>query len=224
MIAIFERGSEDPTRAGGSGALAQDVSAAATTAVFLQTRVVEERRRQLEAMFRQHAPRILDYARYRGASLAEAEDVVSEVFVVLTRRLDDAPPEVLPWLYGVARRVLANQVRGNRRRSALQDRSREMAMMANRAEQELSAAAARDLQIHQGLSMLTEKDREAILLIAWDGLRYEEAARALGCTHAAFRQRIARARRNLLALIDDIRTYEETDGHAGWSGIGSREV
>jgi RNA polymerase sigma-70 factor (ECF subfamily) len=184
----------------------------------------EERRLQLETIFRQCAPRILDYARHRGATLAEAEDVVSEVFIVLTRRLDEAPPEVLPWLYGVARKVLANQVRSKRRQSALHERSEEMALWARQGAEDLSTVATRDLLIRQGLSLLAEKDREALLLVAWDGLRYDEAARVLGCTHAAFRQRIARARRRLLALIDDIRTYEEVDEEAGWTTVESREA
>ena len=189
--------------------------------------VAEDRRLRLEALFRQYAPRVLDYARHRGASLSEAEDVVSDVFMVLARRLDDAPTgaaDVLPWLYGVARRVLANQLRGKRRRSALQDRSQELAVCASRADQDLASVATRDIAIRQGLLTLTEKDREALLLVAWDGLRYEEAARAMGCTHAAFRQRIARARKRLLAQIDDIRTYEDIDGESGWSGLESGEL
>jgi RNA polymerase sigma-70 factor, ECF subfamily len=179
---------------------------------------------QLEAIFREHAPRILDYARHRGASLSEAEDVVSEVFIVLTRRLEDVPAEVLPWLYGVARKVLANQVRSKRRRSALHERSQEMALWSSRSDRDVSTVAARDLEIRRGLSLLAERDREALLLVAWDGLRYDEAANALGCTHAAFRQRIARARRHLLALIDDMRTYEDSDGDTHWSGMESKEA
>lgn len=180
----------------------------------------EERGLRLETMFRQYAPRILDYARHRGATLTEAEDVVSEVFIVLTRRVDDAPAETLPWLYGVARKVLGNQLRSAKRRNALNQRSEEAAMWASRSYQDLSAAAARNLAIRQSLSTLPEKDREALLLVAWDGLRYDEAAQALGCTHAALRQRISRARRRLLAQIEGIRTYPDTE----WPTVESGEA
>jgi RNA polymerase sigma-70 factor, ECF subfamily len=183
-------------------------------------RAADERHLRLDAMFREHAPRILDYARHRGATLVEAEDVVSEVFIVLTRRLDDAPAEVLPWLYGVARKVLGNQLRSKRRRLALNQRSEERAMSAGPADAQAYSMTARDVLIRKGLSMLPEKDREALLLVAWDGLRYEEAARSLGCTRTAFAQRLCRARRRLLALIDDSRTYEETD----WSIIESEDA
>jgi RNA polymerase sigma-70 factor (ECF subfamily) len=186
----------------------------------VNTRATDERHLRLDAMFREHAPRILDYARHRGATLVEAEDVVSEVFIVLTRRLDDAPAEVLPWLYGVARKVLGNQLRSKRRRLALKQRSEERAMWAGPADSHAAAATARDLLIRKGLSLLPEKDREALLLVAWDGLRYDEAARSLGCTRTAFAQRLCRARRRLLALIADTRTYQDAD----WPIVESEEA
>ena len=173
------------------------------------------RQRRLEEIFRECAPRVLDYARYRGATLTEAEDVVSEVFIVLTRRLEDAPTgpgEVLPWLFGIARKVLGNQLRGSKRRQALVERSEEALIWANRADQDLSLVATRNLMIRQGLSKLREKDREALLLVTWDGLQYNEAARALGCTPGALAQRILRARQLLLEEIGDIRTYRVVEG------------
>jgi RNA polymerase sigma factor (sigma-70 family) len=171
--------------------------------------------RRLEEIFREYAPRVLDYARYRGATLTEAEDVVSDVFVVLTRRLVDAPAassEVLPWLFGIARKVLGNQLRGSKRRQALVERSGEALLWTNRADHDPSSVATRNLVIRQGLSKLREKDREALLLVAWDGLQYDEAARVIGCTPGALAQRILRARQLLLEQIGDIRTYGIVEG------------
>jgi DNA-directed RNA polymerase specialized sigma24 family protein len=50
--------------------------------------------------------------------------VIAETFLTAWRRLDDVPAgdEARLWLYGVARRMLANQRRGARRRSSLADR------------------------------------------------------------------------------------------------------
>ncbi len=162
-------------------------------------------------MFLEYAPRILDYARHRGATLVEAEDVVSEVFVVLARRLDDAPVEILPWLYGVARKVLGNQMRSKRRRLALEQRIEEQVMWAHSADSDAPFAGARSLLIGKALSMLPAKDREALLLVAWDGLSYKEAAQSLGCSSMAFAQALRRARRHLLAILDEIRTYSKAD-------------
>lgn len=65
---------------------------------------------------RTHAP-LLAYAVRRVADPADAADVVAETFLVAWRRLDDVPAgeAARPWLYGVARRVLANHYRGERR-------------------------------------------------------------------------------------------------------------
>lgn len=73
-----------------------------------------------------HRP-LLAYALRRVSDPADAADVVAETFLVAWRRLDDVPAgeAARPWLFGVARRVLANHYRGERRRDALADRLRD---------------------------------------------------------------------------------------------------
>jgi RNA polymerase sigma-70 factor (ECF subfamily) len=176
----------------------------------------DERRRRLEGLFKAHAGRVLDYARYRGATLTEAEDVVSEVFIVLTRRLDDAPlpaDETLPWLFGVARKVLRNQLRGSERRQALVERGGQELMVSGQFEDDPSTRIAQNLVLRRGLARLREKDREALLLVTWDGFKYHEAARILGCSPGALAQRVLRARQIVLEEIGDIRTYTGLEGN-----------
>jgi RNA polymerase sigma factor (sigma-70 family) len=180
-----------------------------------QGAAADERRRRIETLFRQHSGRVLDYARHRVSTLAEAEDVVSEVFTVLTRRLEEAPlapDEVLPWLLGVARKVLANQYRGERRRQALNERSEEAYLWANRGETDLAVVAVDNLILRQALAKLKDKEREALLLVTWDGLQYDEAAVALGITTGALAQRVVRGRQTLLEEIGHIRTYRDIEG------------
>lgn len=162
-------------------------------------------------MFRDHAPRVLDYARHRGATLAEAEDIVSEVFIVLTRRLDDAPVDILPWLYGVARKVLSNQARGKRRRVALARRIEQQESWLHPAGADAPAAETGNEVIGRALSRLSDKDREVLLLVAWDELSYREAAQSLGCTAAAFAQMLRRARLRMAESIERLRTYETAE-------------
>ncbi len=190
-----------------------------STGNYTQARTAGERRLRLEAMFEEYAPRILDYARHRGATLVEAEDVVSEVFIVLTRRLDEAPAEVLPWLYGVARKVLGNQMRSKRRRLALEKRIEEQVVWAHSSNSNAPSIGASDALIRQALSMLPAKDREVLLLVAWDELSYKEAAQSLGCTSMAFAQALRRARQHLLAIFEEIRTCTKVD----WTPIESEE-
>jgi RNA polymerase sigma-70 factor (ECF subfamily) len=125
----------------------------------------------------------------RRTTPAEADDVVAETFLVAWRRLDALPPDPKPWLLGVARRVLANHRRSAGRRMALAERVA--------AEPVCPPSAGSTPPVLRALSRLSERDREALLLVAWEGLSADEAAVALGCTAAAFKVRVHRARRRL---------------------------
>ncbi|PZR52144.1 hypothetical protein DNL40_13095 [Xylanimonas oleitrophica] len=63
---------------------------------------------------------LLAYTVRRVTDPADAADVVVETFLVAWHRLDDLPvgADARPWLFGVARRVLSNFHRGERRRIA----------------------------------------------------------------------------------------------------------
>jgi RNA polymerase sigma-70 factor (ECF subfamily) len=80
-----------------------------------------ERRVRFELLYGEHAPAVKAYI-LRRAQASVADDLVAEVFMVCWRRLDELPAEPLPWLLGVARRVLSTQRRGERRRVALHRR------------------------------------------------------------------------------------------------------
>src|ERR1700689_3282677 len=76
---------------------------------------LEDRFREL---FESHHADVAAYVS-RRAPASLAEDVVEETFLVAWRSLERVPGDPLPWLYGVARRTLANQLRGLRRRHRL---------------------------------------------------------------------------------------------------------
>src|SRR5579863_6616292 len=78
----------------------------------------ETRRRRFEELFERHHGHVAAYAR-RRADASLVEDVVEETFLIAWRALDRVPAQALPWLYGIAWRVLANQRRGERRGRAL---------------------------------------------------------------------------------------------------------
>jgi RNA polymerase sigma factor (sigma-70 family) len=154
--------------------------------------------REFEHLWADHHHRVHAYA-LRRTDPASAQDVVSETFLTAWRRRDELPDDALPWLLGVARLMLANHARSLRRREALVQLSIEQAvgMWADPAEA--------DHEILHALAALTPGDREALLLVGWDGLRPAEAARVLGCTPATFRVRAFRARRRLVAQLEDAR-------------------
>lgn len=164
---------------------------------------------------REHSARVLAYAANRGASRAEAEDVVSEVFLVCWRRLDDIPSPALPWILGVTRKVLANQRRSRARQRAVTERiGQSFAVWDGGWVSPSSAGDFGDGGL-EALARLSEPDREALLLVAWDGLTNKEAAGVLGCTQSAFGLRLFRARRRLMKQMDDIRTFDEAEDMVG---------
>jgi RNA polymerase sigma-70 factor, ECF subfamily len=153
--------------------------------------VVVERRLRFELLYAKHAPAVKAYA-LRRADASTAEDVLAEVFVVCWRRFDEIPTDPLPWLLGVARRVLSTQRRGERRRVALRERLAETILDYSEPVVELE-----DGTLARALGRLGESDRELLLLIAWDGLSPAQAAVVLGVKPATARVRLLRARRRL---------------------------
>ena len=153
--------------------------------------------RHFEELWAHHHRRVHAYA-LRRTDAASAQDAVSETFLTAWRRRDAVPAgDELPWLLGVARHVLANQARSRRRRDAL------ARVLVDTARRHADAPDAVDHEVLHALAALGEQDREALLLIGWDGLAPAEAAQVLGCSGAAFRARLMRARRRLAAALDD---------------------
>jgi RNA polymerase sigma-70 factor (ECF subfamily) len=140
-----------------------------------------------------------DVAAYVGrrAPASLAEDVVEETFLVAWRSLERVPGDPLPWLYGVARRTLANHLRGMRRRHRL---IRRLASQPPAPQPELLPGLV-STRLREAVLELSDLEREALLLIAWEGLTPNQAARVVGCSSAAFRVRLHRARRRLERVL-----------------------
>lgn len=157
-------------------------------------------RSDFETLFAaQHAP-VRAYVR-RRASAELVDDVVAETFLVAWRRWDRVPAsDPLPWLLAVARRQLANQLRAQRRRGALGERLQAVLPVSPPAWQ---PPAGLDPQLAGAMASLTEAEREALLLVAWEGLDGDRAARAADCTPAAFRVRLHRARKHVAAALGE---------------------
>lgn len=145
---------------------------------------------------------MLAYAVRRTDDPQDAADAVADTFLVAWRRLADMPTggAARPWLYGVARKSLANQRRGALRREQLADRFG--AELANQLKSE-PADSARDDALHEALATLAPDDREVLLLSAWEGLSPAEIAKATGARGVTVRSRLHRARRRLRAALAD---------------------
>lgn len=145
------------------------------------------------ALFRRHYPRVLAFVA-RRTDEARAHDVVAETFATAWRHFGRLPEEPLPWLYRVARNSLANEERAARRQTRLAERiaGRGVAPTPDHA-----VSVVADAGLRQALGRLSAGDREALLLIGWEGLDNDAAAKVMGCSAVAFKVRLHRARRRL---------------------------
>lgn len=137
-----------------------------------------------EALYRTHQSRVLAFC-LRRAERDRAEDAASETFAVAWRRRDTIPREPLPWLYGIARRALANQRRAAWRQQALAHRLASLPAPA--------FVPAGDHAVLEALARLPVPDQEALMLAAWEGMSAAEAGQVLDCSAVAFRLRLLRA-------------------------------
>jgi RNA polymerase sigma factor (sigma-70 family) len=150
-------------------------------------------------LYERHRDDVWRYLR-RRADHHVAEDLLTEVFVVAWRRRGDPPKHPLPWLYGVARYVLANHRRGAGREAALAERVGRAAVVVTDDHAELVGVRA---DLAAALRRLAPADREVLLLVAWEGLTCAEAAEVIGCRVPAARARLHRARKRLRAALDE---------------------
>jgi DNA-directed RNA polymerase specialized sigma24 family protein len=158
-------------------------------------------RNAVEARFAEifaHLGFISTYARRRGAR--DPDGIAAEAMAIAWRRLADVPTaDARPWLIVTARNLLLAERRSDPTsgRQPLGDLDLEAP-----AEQ-LASELDLDPDLARGLRVLSEKDREALLLIAWDDLTPALAAASLGISQTAFRVRLHRARRRLSGLLTE---------------------
>lgn len=158
-----------------------------------------------EACFEQayvdNAADLLSYFGRRVQIPADAADLLSETFIVAWRRGDRMPAEpeqARMWLFGVARRVLANAARGAARRSDLTAKLR--------AHLEVLPTEHIDLEfldIRAALDALSGDQSELVRLVLWDGFTVPEAAVVLGISESTARGRYQRARARLRELLPE---------------------
>jgi RNA polymerase sigma-70 factor (ECF subfamily) len=152
---------------------------------------------RFEALYDAHRAALGAYCRRRVPGDL-VEDVLAEIFVVAWRRFDQIPDgSELPWLYGVARKVVANQRRGGVRRMRLVVRV--FAQQTNwNVDVGAESTVSEDVEpILDALASLAPSDQEVLRLRAWEELSGAEIAVVLGITIAAADMRLSRARRRL---------------------------
>jgi RNA polymerase sigma-70 factor (ECF subfamily) len=156
----------------------------------------------LGLLYERHAGAVFRYLARRVGPNA-ADDLLGEVFVLAVEsRVRYRPHEsgsALPWLYGIGRNVVRAHLR-RQRPSALIDPDTGVDWHA--VDERVDSQAVR-VRLRHVLEAMTPAEREAFLLVAWEGLSAPEAAEALGVTAIALRTRLTRARQRARSILND---------------------
>ncbi len=159
-------------------------------------------------LFRRHAPPIQRYVTRRIGSDA-AEDVVAETFLVAFRQRGGYQPDrpnALPWLYGIATNLIGRHRRTELRQLRLLARTGADPVtepFTERVDAAISADGAK-ARLGAALARLPAGHRDALLLLAWGGLTYEQVAVATGTQLGTVQSRVSRARRKLRQSLADL--------------------
>jgi RNA polymerase sigma factor (sigma-70 family) len=153
---------------------------------------------RFQAVYEAHYAAVSAYVRRRTTDPADAQDAVADTFTIAWRRLEEVPEAdaALPWLYGVARRVLSNQRRGNQRRIDLSGRIGSQRPAGLDVEGEVVAADERRIVL-AALARLRPADQELLRLAVWEELAHRDIAGIVGCAESSVAVRLHRARTRL---------------------------
>ena len=171
---------------------------------------------QFAALFRRHAGALHRYvARRLGPGVAE--DIVAEVFLTAFRQRDRYQvdqPDARPWLYGIATNLIGRHRRAEvRMYRALARTGADPVTEPFTDEVEARVTAAGTARpLAAALARLPAGHRNALLLVAWGDLTYEQAATSLGVPVGTVRSRISRARARLRQALADQDISQDQQG------------
>lgn len=157
----------------------------------------------------------------------DAEDVVSQAFLVVWQRRQEAhliEASLRPWLLAIAVNVSRNVIRGRRRQGLLlvsaagQLAGRRDELGATSVEEQVvdRLGVTRDAAVvAAGIDRLPPAEHEVAVLCLLEGLRPQEAAEVLGVPESTVRTRLFRARASLRALLrrSDVTERGDAGGH-----------
>ncbi|SEH02712.1 RNA polymerase sigma-70 factor, ECF subfamily [Nonomuraea solani] len=182
--------------------------AESATAEAADTDLIRRSVREPEAfatVFDRHAPALHRYAARRLGPDA-ADDVVSETFLAAfehRHRYEHDQISARPWLYGIASNVIGKR----RRREVARYRAYvrggvDPAEITGGPVEDGVGTLAVNRPLVAALAGLRKGDRDALLLVAWAELTYEEVAGALGVPVGTVRSRLNRARKKVRQALE----------------------
>lgn len=149
---------------------------------------------RFDQLFAQHTDAIFRYFA-RRAPRQDTADLTADVFAIAWRRIDSIPRDFeLPWLYKTASNVLANYRR--KPKLTLLSESGWATTEAIRLADDDNPCDVVMAQssLKSALMQLKDRDRQVLLMNAWEGLDGQELALALGMSRGGAAATLSRAR------------------------------
>lgn len=152
-----------------------------------------------ERVFAEHGTAIVRFL-YRRGAYSDAEDLAAEVFTVMWRKKAEVPDGAeLPWLYKTAGLTLANWYR--KKKSLPMGDNQESLDSTDFSDP--AQLVVEDQGMRAALLSLSERDREIILAVAWEGLSGNALAQYSGVSRSAADAALSRARKRLEEAIEN---------------------
>ena len=158
-------------------------------------------------------PRLRRYARALTRDANRADDLVQDTLVraLAKQHLWQAGTNLRAWLFTLMHNQHVNDVRRSNREGGNIDVNEMAAVLVATTD----PTASRQLrELERALARLPLEQREAILLVGLEGLRYDEAADILDVPIGTVRSRLSRGRdalRRLMGMDDEIKVRAATE-------------
>ena len=157
-------------------------------------------------------PRLRRYARALTRDASRADDLVQDTLLraLNKQHLWQEGTNLRAWLFTLMHNQHVNDVRRSNRDGGNVDVTEMAAVLVANTD----PAASRKLrELERALGLLPLEQREAILLVGLEGMRYDEAAAVAGVPIGTVRSRLSRGREALRRILE-IEEAEETAPHA----------
>lgn len=146
-------------------------------------------------------PRLRRYARALTRDAARADDLVQSCLVraIAKEHLWQPGTDLRAWLFTILHNQNVNEIRRSVREGvavAVEDVAPVLTMATNAG----ASLQLRDLE--RAIGLLPEEQRQVILLVGLEGMRYEEVAAVLDIPIGTVRSRLSRGRETLRRLMD----------------------
>jgi len=153
----------------------------------------------IRALLESEIPHLRRYARALVTNVDEADDLVQSC---LQKALEnahqwDSSRRLRPWLFRIQHNIFVSWLRRRETERGIRSAAPRERSVAPRHEVDLHLK-----EMQRALERLPTEQRTVVLLIALEGLTYQEASEVLAVPVGTIRSRLARGRESLRAALD----------------------